>query len=60
MQQQDQFKQVADIASLSGVIATLVGWLPSIAALVSIIWGCIRIWETDTVQGWRNNRKSNS
>ena len=41
-----------DILSLSVVVTTLVDWLPSVAALISIIWGCFRIYETKTVQGW--------
>jgi hypothetical protein len=50
--QHDHTRQIIDFASVSTVLATLVGWLPHIAALVSIIWGLIRIWETKTVQGW--------
>lgn len=33
-------------------IATLAQLLPAIASLLSIVWVSIRIWETDTVQGW--------
>jgi chromate transport protein ChrA len=54
----DHFKPVADAASLGTVVATLGGWLPSIAALISIIWGVIRIYETKTVQGWLTRRRS--
>lgn len=50
----DHAKHVGDAISISLVFATLANWLPSIAALVSIIWGCIRIYETDTVQKWVN------
>jgi len=32
------------------VVGTLVEALPSIAALISIVWGLIRIWETETVK----------
>jgi hypothetical protein len=46
----DVVKPALDTLSLGTVVATLVGYLPSIAALVSIIWGCIRIYETDTVR----------
>lgn len=48
----DHLKPVGDALSLSTVVATLGGWLPSIAALVSIVWGVIRIYETRTVQNW--------
>jgi hypothetical protein len=26
--------------------------LPAVAALFTIVWTAIRIWETETVQGW--------
>lgn len=45
-------KVVADVLSVGIVISTIVSYLPAGAALVSIIWGCIRIYETKTVQGW--------
>lgn len=50
-------KQAADVLSLATVLATLAAWLPSIAAVVSIVWGCIRIYETKTVQGWFSRRR---
>lgn len=49
-QGQDQVRHVIDALSLATVLATLTAWLPPIAALVSIIWGVIRIYETKTVQ----------
>lgn len=55
----ERFKPVADAASLSTTVAALAGWLPSIAALVSIAWGLIRIYETKTVQRWIGRRKCN-
>ena len=45
-------KHTVDVLSLGTVLATLTGALPAIAALVSIVWGCIRIYETKTVQSW--------
>ncbi len=51
-------KPALDYLSIGTVLATLVGYLPSIAALVSIVWGCIRIWETDTVQKLLIKKKS--
>lgn len=45
-------KAVVDGLSIATVIATLVEMLPSIAAIFSIVWSVIRIWETDTVQRW--------
>lgn len=48
-------KTVIDAASVATALATVLSWLPSVAALVSIVWGLIRIWETKTVQGWVKN-----
>lgn len=52
-------KAVVDGLSIATVIATLIEMLPSIAAIFSIVWSVIRIWETDTVQRWVG-RKSDS
>lgn len=43
-------KQVIDIISITTVFGTLMGALPSIAALLSIAWSALRIYETKTVQ----------
>lgn len=43
-------KTVVDVLSIATVVATIVDILPSMAALFSIVWSLIRIWETDTVQ----------
>lgn len=43
-------KHVVDALSVVTVLGTLVELLPSIAALFTIIWTAIRIWETETVQ----------
>ena len=47
----DWFK-LLDLASLGVVLGTLAGALPAIAALFTIVWTVIRIYETATVQGW--------
>jgi chromate transport protein ChrA len=47
---QEPLKAAVDGVSLATVVATLIGALPTIAALVSIVWGLIRIYETRTVQ----------
>ena len=46
----EQSKTVMDGLSISTMIAALVGWLPAVAAFLTIIWTAIRIWETKTVQ----------
>ena len=37
-------------------VATFFGWLPNIAALLSVIWLLIRIWEMDTVKEWTGRK----
>lgn len=43
-------KHVVDALSIMTVVGTLVEMLPSIAAIFTIVWTVIRIWETATVQ----------
>lgn len=43
-------KHIIDAASIGVWAAALMDILPAIAAIVSIVWGCIRIYETNTVQ----------
>jgi len=43
-------KHTVDAISLITVVGTLMQWLPAIAALASLVWTCIRIYETKTVQ----------
>lgn len=45
-------KQAIDAVSVFTVVGTLSDLLPPMAALVTIIWTGIRIFETDTVQGF--------
>ena len=45
-------KHVIDAASVFTAIATLAQWLPAMAALASLVWSLIRIWETVTVQNF--------
>jgi hypothetical protein len=52
-------KAAGDAVSLVTVVGTLAEVLPSIAALLTIVWTGFRIYETQTVQGWlgKNNVK---
>lgn len=43
-------KNIVDALSIATVVGTLAQILPAIAALFSIIWSIIRIWETQTVR----------
>lgn len=48
----DTTKHIVDGISLVTVVGTLVHILPAVAALFTIIWTAIRIYETDTVQNF--------
>lgn len=41
-------KHAVDVISVATVLGTLTTWLPPIAALLSIIWTVLRIWEMVT------------
>ena len=55
----DISKPLVDALSVATVIGALVDVLPSIAALFTIVWTGLRIYETDTVQGLLGKRKDN-
>ena len=46
----ESVKHVLDGLSIAATLGALVSWLPSIAALLTIVWTAIRIFETQTVQ----------
>jgi chromate transport protein ChrA len=45
-------KTIGDVLSITTVVGTLAQVLPSIAAIFTIVWTVIRIYETKTVQSW--------
>ena len=49
-------KYMIDALSLVTVLGTIMNWLPAVAAVFTIIWTAIRIYETKTVQGWLGKR----
>jgi len=49
---QESVKTAIDAASVITVVGTLMEVLPAIAAIFTIVWTAIRIWETQTVQNW--------
>jgi hypothetical protein len=56
----DQAKHVGDAVAATLTIGTLATWLPPVAALLTIVWTFIRIYETKTMQKilrTRNRRK---
>lgn len=44
----DGLKYAADGLSVGVLLGTISNVLPSIAAVMTIVWTAIRIWETDT------------
>jgi hypothetical protein len=51
-------KHIIDFASIVTVLGTLADMLPAIAAVFTIVWTGIRIYETKTVQGWIGKKKA--
>ena len=47
---QEEAKTVVDAFAVGGTVGTLVGWLPPIASMLTIVWLGLRIWESETVQ----------
>lgn len=56
----DTAKHVVDALSVVTVLGTLVDMLPSIAAIFTIVWTGIRIWETETVRGLTGRGQKNA
>ena len=56
-QHHETAKNVADAVSVVTVVGTLVDVLPAVAALFTIIWTGIRIFETETVQRLLGRKK---
>lgn len=53
---QEEAKAAIDVVAVTTTVSTLMGWIPAVAAALSIVWTVIRILETDTVKGWFNAR----
>jgi hypothetical protein len=45
-----------NISILAG-LGVILGWLPNVLSIVTIVWFSIRIWESDTVRGLTNRKK---
>jgi hypothetical protein len=56
LQADEQVKTVGDAVSILTVVGTLAELLPAVAAILTIVWTAIRIWETDTVQCMFNRK----
>jgi hypothetical protein len=45
-----------NISILAG-LGVILGWLPNVLSIVTIVWFSIRIWESDTVRGLTKREK---
>jgi len=50
-------KHLIDALSIGVVLGTIAQMLPSVAAILTIVWTSIRIWETPTVRAIRERFK---
>ncbi len=48
----DELKTGFDVAAVAGGIGSWFAIIPDVAAILSIIWLTLRIWETETVKRW--------
>ena len=48
----ESVKHTVDAVSVATTVATLAGILPAIAALFTIVWTAIRIYESKTMQDY--------
>ena len=55
--QTETVKHAVDAVSVVTVVGTLMDILPAVAALFTIVWTAIRIYETDTVQRLLGKKK---
>ena len=51
-------KHILDFASIFTAVGTVMQWLPYLAAIFTIVWTGIRIYETETVQTVLKNRQA--
>lgn len=48
----EQHKHLIDALAVSSLIGTMFGYLPDATAALTFVWVAVRLFETDTVQGW--------
>jgi hypothetical protein len=53
----EETKQVADVAAGGVTVSAFMAWIPEATALLSLIWVCIRIYETNTVRKILGNQE---
>ena len=53
----ESMKPIIDAVAVTTTASALVGWLPPIVAILTLVWTVIRIYETETVQKFVQKRK---
>jgi hypothetical protein len=48
---------LGNLFSAGAIVGTLIGLIPSVAAVVALIWYAIQISESDTVKAWMRERR---
>jgi Na+/proline symporter len=48
----NEVKSGIDVAAVAGGIGSWFAIIPDVAAILSIVWLALRIWETETVKRW--------
>lgn len=46
-----------EVASVGVILGHFVGYLPAVATVFAVVWYAISIWESHTVQNWRERRR---
>ena len=54
---QEEAKVAVDALAVTTTVSTLMGWLPAVAAALSIVWTVVRIFETNTIQNLIHRKK---
>jgi hypothetical protein len=54
----ESVKHIVDGVSVVATVGTLIEMLPAVAALFTIVWTAIRIFETETVQRMLGRKKA--
>ena len=57
MTQHPNMAPVADLISAGAIVGSLVHILPPLAAFVALIWYCLQIYESETVQAYLQKRR---
>ena len=54
---QEEAKNAVDALAVTTTVSTLMGWLPAVAAALSIVSTVVRIFETNTIQNLIHRKK---